>query len=125
MELDEYQKIIVKDVASANYKRDLRMLKACFAFIGIVFAAIYFFGFHEDILKILKLILNTYRESMMSGEYEYKTLVYSFNKMIAFIIFLSLFSIFLLFAFFAYDIISRNKVIRYYQNQNPDKSQQK
>jgi hypothetical protein len=120
MEFNEYEKIIIRDVKNTNYSRDLKIVKITFAIVCAVFIAIYFLGFHSDILKVIKSIINIYRDSIVSMDYEFKAMVYSFNKMIAFVLFLAIFAIFIIFALFAYDIAARNKVIKYYEDKSSD-----
>lgn len=115
MDFNEYERIVIKDVRNKSYSRDLKILKITFILITAIFITIYALFFHSEILKNLKYIINIYRDSLFSQDYEFKFLIYNFNKIIAFMIFIFFFGIFLIFGFFAFDIISRNKIIGSYQ----------
>ena len=112
---NEYEEVIDRDVRSRNYSRDLKLLKIAFFMTIGIFFAIYYFAFHHEILDNFKFIVNTYRASLVNIDYEFKMLVYNFNKMMAFLVFLFFFGAFCLVSFFAYDITARNRVIGYYQ----------
>lgn len=120
MKLNEYEKVIIKDVESKNYSRDRKILLLSFTLIAILFIIIYFMGFYGEFLDNLKFILTQYRDSFLSSDQDFKTFVYNFNKMIIFIIFFFFFVIFCLLAFFAFDILSRNRVISFYQKKLKD-----
>ena len=115
MNFTQYEKIIIRDVKNKNYDRDKRVLQITFVAVTAIFALIYYFCFHENILATIKFILEAYKESMFSLSWDYKMLVYNFNKIIVFTIFLFFFIIFCLLMFLSYDMLSRNRVIKYYQ----------
>ncbi len=115
MEFNEYEKVIAKDVASNKYHRDKKLVKIVFLVVSALFLTIYYFGFHSDIIDNFKTVLESYRKAIITDDFSFKVLIFSFNRIIAFMFFLFFLVIFLIFAFFSYDIMSRNRVIEHFQ----------
>ena len=117
MRLNGYEKVIIRDVKSKDYKSTVLTLRITFLLVSLIFLLIYFYGFHADLISNFKYLKTIYLRSILTLNEDFGNLVYTYNKAILFLMFINAFFLFLCLAFFAYDIMSRNRVIKYYQNQ--------